>query len=65
MLGCTLSVLCSPCAADQSKNPFGSGNLTGSISQPLQLFTALKSVSVTSTSSGTPSDRKAGRMVFS
>ncbi len=42
MLGCTLSVLCSPWASDQSvKKPFGSGNLFVSISQPLQSLTAL------------------------
>lgn len=65
MLGWMLSVLCSPCDFDQSKNAFGSGNLLGSISHPSQVLGDLKSVSVTSTSRGTPSERNFGRMVFS
>lgn len=64
MLGWVLSVLCSPWAADQSKKPFGSGNFARSICQPLHVFGDLKSVSVTRTSSGTPSERNLGRIVF-
>ncbi len=65
MLGWMLSALCSPWAADQSKNAFGSGNSDGFISHPSQVLGDLKSVSVTSTSSGVPLARNAGRIVFS
>jgi hypothetical protein len=65
MLGWMFSVLCRPCFCDQSKNAAGSGNLLLSISQPSQVAGDLKSVSVTRTSSGTPSARNFGRTVFS
>ena len=53
MLGWMLSAVCRPIECAQLKYAFGSGNSAGFISQPSQALGDLKSVSVTSTSSGT------------
>ena len=63
MLGWMLRLLCSPWDFDQAKNPAGSGNFAVSNCQPFHVSGALKSVSVTRTSSGTPSLRNRGRIV--
>ena len=64
MLGWMFSEVCRPWAWAQAKYAAGFGNLAGSVSHPFHWFGDLKSVSVTRTSSGTPSLRNLGKMAF-